>query len=113
MQADHIKENNVRMEKNEIRKAISRVKLEDEEEHERNIENKTFRPNTCNRIVDLRLTPQLKGKKEKGSCNIGKQAQYIIDGHPYASRLSYLVHCLQIPQISLLCRSPPPPSSAL
>ena len=38
MQADHIKENNVRMDKNEIRKAISRVKLEDEEEHERNIE---------------------------------------------------------------------------
>ena len=36
--ADHIKENNVGMEKNEIRKAISRVKLEDEEEHERNIE---------------------------------------------------------------------------
>ena len=38
MQADHIKEKNVRMDKNEIRKAISHVKLEDEEEHERNIE---------------------------------------------------------------------------
>ena len=38
MQADHIKENNVGMDKNEIRKAISRVKLEYEEEHERNIE---------------------------------------------------------------------------
>ena len=39
MQADHIKENNVGMDKNEIRKAISHVKFEDEEEHERNIEN--------------------------------------------------------------------------
>ena len=38
MQADHIKEKNVRMEKNEICKAIFRVKLEDEAEHERNIE---------------------------------------------------------------------------
>ena len=38
MQADHIKENNVGMDKNEIRKEISRVKLEDEEEYERNIE---------------------------------------------------------------------------
>ena len=36
--ADHIKEKNVRMDNYEIRKAISRVKLEDEEEHERNIE---------------------------------------------------------------------------
>ena len=39
MQADHIKENNVGMYKNKIRKAISHVKLEDEEQHERNIEN--------------------------------------------------------------------------
>ena len=39
IQADHIKENNVGMEKNEIRKAISHVKLEDEEEHEHNIKN--------------------------------------------------------------------------
>ena len=39
MQADQIKEKNVGMDKNEIRKAISYVKLEDEEEHERNIEN--------------------------------------------------------------------------
>ena len=38
MQADQIKENNVGMDKNEIRKAIYRVKLEDEEEHEHNIE---------------------------------------------------------------------------
>ena len=38
MQTDHIKEKNVGMDKNEIRKAISRVKLEDEEEHESNIE---------------------------------------------------------------------------
>ena len=36
--ADHIKEKNVGMDKNEIRKAISRVKLEDEEENESNIE---------------------------------------------------------------------------
>ena len=38
MQANHIKENNVGMDKDEIRKAISCVKLEDEAEHERNIE---------------------------------------------------------------------------
>ena len=38
MQANHIKENNVRMDKDEICKAISRVKLEDEAENERNIE---------------------------------------------------------------------------
>ena len=38
MQANHIKENNVGMEKDEIRKAISHVKLEDEAKHERNIE---------------------------------------------------------------------------
>ena len=38
MQANHIKENNVGMDKDEIRKTISRVKLEDEAEHERNIE---------------------------------------------------------------------------
>ena len=38
MQADHIKEKDVGMDKNEICKAISRVKLEDEEEHELNIE---------------------------------------------------------------------------
>ena len=38
MQANHIKEKNVGMDKDEIRKAISRVKIEDEEEHERNIE---------------------------------------------------------------------------
>ena len=38
MQADQIKEKNVGMKKKEIRKAISCVKLEDEEEHERNIE---------------------------------------------------------------------------
>ena len=37
--ADHVKEKNVRMEKYEIRKAISHVKYEDEEEHERSIEN--------------------------------------------------------------------------
>ena len=36
---DHIKEKNVGMDKYEIRKAISHVKSEDEEEHERNIEN--------------------------------------------------------------------------
>ena len=38
MQADHIKEKNVRMDKNGICKAIFHVKLEYEEEHERNIE---------------------------------------------------------------------------
>ena len=38
MQGDHIREKNVRMDKDEIRKAISRVKLEDEVDHERNIE---------------------------------------------------------------------------
>ena len=37
MQANHIKEKNVGMDKDKIRKAISRVKLEDEEDHERNI----------------------------------------------------------------------------
>ena len=36
---DHVKENNVGMEKDEICKAISHVKFEGEEEHERNIEN--------------------------------------------------------------------------
>ena len=36
--ADHIKEKNVGMDKDEICKAISRVKLEDKAEHERNIE---------------------------------------------------------------------------
>ena len=38
MQANHIKEKNDGMYEDEIRKAISRVKLEDEAEHERNIE---------------------------------------------------------------------------
>ena len=37
--AGHIKEKNVRMDKDDIRKAISQVKSEDEEEHECNIEN--------------------------------------------------------------------------
>ena len=37
-QADNIEEKNVRMNKDEIRKAISRVKLEDEAEHKLNIE---------------------------------------------------------------------------
>ena len=37
--ADHVKENNVGMDKDEICKAISHLKSEDEEEHERNIEN--------------------------------------------------------------------------
>ena len=35
---DHIKEKNVGIDKDEIRKAFSRVKIEDEEKHERNIE---------------------------------------------------------------------------
>ena len=35
--ADHDKEKNVGMDKDEIHKAIDRVKLEDEEDHERNI----------------------------------------------------------------------------
>ena len=39
MCADHNKEKNVRMDKDELRKAIFHVKSEDEEEHERNIEN--------------------------------------------------------------------------
>ena len=39
MCADHIKGKNVGMDKDEIRKAISHVKSEDEEEHERKIEN--------------------------------------------------------------------------
>ena len=38
MQADHIVEKNVGMDKYKIHKAISRVKLEDEAEYERNIE---------------------------------------------------------------------------
>ena len=38
MQADHIKEKNFGMDEDEIRKAISHVKFEDEAEHERNIE---------------------------------------------------------------------------
>ena len=38
MQANHIKEKNVGMDKDEIFKAISCVKLEDEAKHERNIE---------------------------------------------------------------------------
>ena len=38
MQANHIKEKNVVMDEDEIHKAISHVKLEDEAEHERNIE---------------------------------------------------------------------------
>ena len=38
MQADHIAEKNVGMDKDKICKAISPVKLEDEAEHERNIE---------------------------------------------------------------------------
>ena len=38
MQADNIKEKNIGMDKDEILKAISHVKLQDEEEHERNIE---------------------------------------------------------------------------
>ena len=39
MCADHIKEKNVGMDKDEPRKAIFHMKSEDEEEHERNIEN--------------------------------------------------------------------------
>ena len=39
MMAGHIKENNVGMDIDKIRKAVSHVKSEDEEEHERNIEN--------------------------------------------------------------------------
>ena len=39
MYADHINYKNVRMDKDEICKAISHVKSEDEEEHELNIEN--------------------------------------------------------------------------
>ena len=38
MQANHIKEKNIGMDEDEICKSISRVKLEDEAEHERNIE---------------------------------------------------------------------------
>ena len=37
--ADHVKEKNVGMDKDKIRKAISHVKSEDEEEHGCNIEN--------------------------------------------------------------------------
>ena len=37
--SDHVKEKNVGMDKDEIRKEIYHVKSEDEEEHERNIEN--------------------------------------------------------------------------
>ena len=37
MQVDHIAEKKVGMDKDKIRKAISRVKLEDEAQHERNI----------------------------------------------------------------------------
>ena len=39
MCADHIEENSVGMDKEELRKAIAHVKYEDEEVHERNIEN--------------------------------------------------------------------------
>ena len=39
MCADNIEEKNVRMDKEEFRKAIVYVKSEDEEENERNIEN--------------------------------------------------------------------------
>ena len=39
MCADHVKEKNVGMDKDEICKVISHVKSEDEEEHELNIEN--------------------------------------------------------------------------
>ena len=39
MQAYHVEEKNFGMDRNEIRKAISHVKLADEEENERNIEN--------------------------------------------------------------------------
>ena len=38
MQANHINEKHVGMDEDEMRKAISRAKLEDEAEHERNIE---------------------------------------------------------------------------
>ena len=37
--ADHVSEKNFGMDKDEIRKAISHVKSEDEKEHERNIKN--------------------------------------------------------------------------
>ena len=37
--ADHVKEKNVGMDKDEICKAITHVKSEDEEDHERNIAN--------------------------------------------------------------------------
>ena len=59
-------------------------------------------PNTCNCILDLRLTPKLKGKKEKGASNIGKQSQYCTVDHTDAARLSHLVNRLQIPQLVLL-----------
>ena len=39
--ADHVEEKNVRIDKGELRKAIAHVKYEDEEEHERNIDNMT------------------------------------------------------------------------
>ena len=40
-----------------------------------------------------------------------KQSQYLTDYHPDAARFSHLVHRLQIPQLLLLRRSPPPPLS--
>ena len=67
-------------------------------------------PNTCNCIVDLRLTPQLKGEKENWESNIGKQSQYLTNDHPNAARLSDLVQRLQIHQPVLLCRFQPPPT---
>ena len=59
-----------------------------------------FHPNTCNRIVDLRLTPKTMRGKENGSSNIGKQEQYITDDHPDSARFYHLVHHLLIPQLS-------------
>ena len=68
--------------------------------------------NNCNHIVDLRLTPPLKGDKGKGEINIVKQAQYLTNNHPTADCFSQIFHHLQIPQLLFLRRYPPPPLSA-
>ena len=69
-------------------------------------------PNTCNHIVDLRLNPKLKGEKEKGARNIGKQAQYLTNDHTYTACFYHIFHHLRISQLVLLHRYPPPPSSS-
>ena len=62
-------------------------------------------------FVDFQMPPPHKGKKEKGTRNIVKQAQYFTNDHPAAARFSHLFHRLRIPQLVLLLHSPLPPFS--